>query len=50
MLQSLINEDYKVEPIIIRRGWMEFDTEEDYEKTNQWLKTGFIKNFIILEN
>jgi len=50
MLQALINEGYKVEPIIINRGWMEFDTEEDYEKADQWLKTGFIKNFIDLEN
>jgi len=49
MLQALINEGYRVDPIIISRGWMEFDTEEDYEKANLWLKDGSIKRFINIE-
>ena len=38
MLQALINEGYRVDPIMISRGWLEFDTAEDYEKYNKWLK------------
>ena len=48
MLQALINAGQKVEPIIINRGWLEFDTVEDYEKYTQWLKEGSIKRFITL--
>lgn len=48
MLQALINAGYKVEPIRITRGWMEFDNAEDYEKANSWLEDGSIKRFINL--
>lgn len=48
MLQALINAGYKVEPIIISRGWMEFDNNEDYERANSWLADGSIKRFINL--
>lgn len=46
MLQALINEGYEVRPIIISRGWLEFDCVKDYEKYNNWLKEGSIKRFI----
>jgi len=46
MLQALINNGYEVEPIIVTRGWMEFDNNEDYEKANSWLGDGSIKRFI----
>nr|MBI4157178.1 phosphocholine cytidylyltransferase family protein [Candidatus Woesearchaeota archaeon] len=46
MLQALINNGYEVEPIIVTRGWMEFDNNEDYEKANSWLEDGSIKRFI----
>ena len=32
MLQALVNAGYRVDPIIIKHGWLEFDTNEDYEK------------------
>jgi len=50
MLQAIINAGYRVDPIIIRKGWMEFDTEEDYEKANQWLKDGTLRKMIYLKN
>jgi phosphoenolpyruvate phosphomutase len=34
MLQALVNAGYRVEPIIVRRGWLEFDTVEDYDNYN----------------
>jgi len=46
MLQALINEGYEVNPIIIKHGWLEFDTVEDYEKYNDWLDSGKINHFI----
>lgn len=49
MLQALINDGCKVEPIVISRGWMEFDNVEDYEKAVDWLKSGEIKRFINLD-
>lgn len=48
MLQALINAGYKVEPIYITRGWMEFDTAEDYEKAVKWNNEGTLKRFISL--
>lgn len=48
MIQAIINAGYRVDPIIISHGWMEFDTVEDYEKAVDWIKTGKIKKFINL--
>lgn len=45
MLQALVNAGYRVDPIIIKRGWLEFDTEEDYEKYTFWLKEDKLKEF-----
>ncbi len=45
MLQALINAGQEVKPIIIQRGWLEFDTVEDYEKYTQWLKEGSLGKF-----
>lgn len=50
MLQALINEGYKVDPIIIQKGWLEFDTKEDYERAIKWKKEGSLNRFINLEN
>ena len=49
MLQAIINAGYKVEPIKIKRGWLEFDTEKDYEKYNKWLKENTLKRFFDFE-
>jgi len=50
MLQALINKGYEVKPIKIQKCWMEFDTKEDYEKANNWIKSDFINKFINLDN
>lgn len=47
MLQALINAGHEVKPIVIDRGWLEFDTVEDYEKYNRWLEEGTLSRFII---
>ncbi len=49
MLQALINAGQEVKPVIISRGWLEFDTVEDYEKYNMWLKEGSITQFFSFE-
>jgi len=45
LLQALINDGQTLQPITIRRGWLEFDTEEDYEKYSQWLQQGTLYRF-----
>lgn len=49
LLQSWINHGWKVMANKIKRGWMEFDTNEDYENAQTWAKTGQLKKFIGLE-
>ena len=46
LLQELINEGQTIHPIPINRGWLEFDTEEDYENYNKWHKEGVISRFV----
>lgn len=46
MLQALVNEGYRVDPIRIKHGWMEFDTTFDFERANEWDKNGNLKRFI----
>ncbi len=48
MLQALINAGQEVKPIIIDRGWLEFDTVEDYERYTKWLEEGTLKRFMNL--
>lgn len=45
MLQAIINAGYRVDPIIIKHGWLEFDTIDDYEKYNKWLSTRELDRF-----
>lgn len=45
ILQAIINEGFKVKPIAINRGWLEFDTENDYEKYNEWLEKNTMNGF-----
>ncbi|MFH1500735.1 MAG: gamma-glutamyl-gamma-aminobutyrate hydrolase family protein [archaeon] len=49
ILQALVNEGYKVSPILIKRGWLEFDTNEDYENYTKWLQQGILKRFVKLD-
>ena len=45
MLQELIDEGYDVNPIVIRRGWLEFDNVDDYERYHNWVIEGSISKF-----
>tara|TARA_Y100000310_G_scaffold345402_1_gene464522 strand:- start:30231 stop:31034 length:804 start_codon:yes stop_codon:yes gene_type:complete len=45
MIQALINSGVEVKPVTIQRGWLEFDTVEDYEKYTQWLQDGSLGRF-----
>lgn len=44
-LQHLINNNFDVRAIKIERGWLEFDTNEDYEQALEWNKTGTLEKF-----
>ena len=45
LLQAFINSGHRIDPIIIKRGWLEFDTQEDYERYNQWLEEDSLGRF-----
>ncbi len=49
LLQAIINSGHIVMPIRITRGWLEFDTEQDYERYSQWLQDGTLKRFFDFE-
>ena len=44
-LQCLIDNQILVEAITISHGWLEFDTNEDYEKAVQWAENGTLQRF-----
>lgn len=44
-LQKIINNNQEVLPIRIERGWLEFDTNEDYENIINMDKTGQLSQF-----
>ena len=48
LLQQLINEGQQINPILVERGWLEFDTEEDYENYYNWYGSGTLQRFIKL--
>lgn len=50
MLQALIDAGCKVKPIIIRRGWLEFDTVEDIEKVTLWIRQGSLGRFFSFDS
>lgn len=50
LLQALINAGSRVEPIYISRGWLEFDTVEDYERATSWNNDRKLDKFIKLDN
>ncbi|MFA6035798.1 MAG: hypothetical protein WC759_02470, partial [Candidatus Micrarchaeia archaeon] len=49
MLQELIDRRIPVTAVHTSHGWMEFDTNEDYEKALEWMKQGTIRKFINFE-
>lgn len=48
LLQAIIENGNKVKAECFKGGWIEFDTNEDYERICQWVQTGEIGNFINL--
>ena len=50
LLQAWIDNGWKVMANKINRGWMEFDTVEDYELALKWAKEDSLRRFIILED
>ncbi|OGN29998.1 MAG: hypothetical protein A3A33_01595 [Candidatus Yanofskybacteria bacterium RIFCSPLOWO2_01_FULL_49_25] len=46
MLQAIIDDGHRVDPIYIKRGWLEFDTVADYERVRAWDREGTLKRFI----
>lgn len=48
LLNALIQEGKQVKAIHFNNGWIEFDTNEDYEKACEWEESGKLKNLICL--
>lgn len=48
MLQAAIDQGYKVHALKCKNGWIEFDTNEDYEKALTWYKDGTLRELINL--
>ncbi len=49
LLNALIQSGHPVKAIRFNSGWVEFDTNEDYEKACQWAADGsIIKKFLSL--
>ena len=46
LLQALIIDGIEVNPIVTKKGWLEFDTESDYENYLKWYKNGSLGRFI----
>lgn len=46
LLNALIESDYIVKARRFCNGWIEFDTNEDYEQACKWLEDGSISEFI----
>ncbi|MCX6749301.1 MAG: phosphocholine cytidylyltransferase family protein [Candidatus Pacearchaeota archaeon] len=49
ILQAIINSGFKIWPLHIFGGWLEFDTVNDYELANRWLKEGILNKFIRID-
>ena len=49
LLQAIIDSGAKVDSLEIAKGWLEFDTVDDYEEAIWWVKDGSIKRFLNVE-
>lgn len=49
LLNAIIQLQGSVKAVHFQNGWIEFDTNEDYEKACQWLKDGSINKLIKVE-
>lgn len=48
MLQELIERGVNARVVHTRRGWMEFDTVEDYQRARRWHESGELHKFICI--
>ena len=46
LLNALIEDNYSVKAIRFQNGWIEFDTNEDYENALAWVNDGTISDLI----
>ena len=46
LLNALIESGQEVKAVHFHNGWVEFDTNEDYEKALEWEKTGVLSRFL----
>jgi choline kinase len=47
-LQALIDRDVPIHAHLVRRGWLEFDSTEDYQKALDWHREGSLGDFFRL--
>lgn len=47
LLNALIQDGKKIKAIHFNNGWIEFDTNEDYEKATEWVADGSIKKIYV---
>lgn len=48
LLQALIEGKELIHAVSFHHGWIEFDTNEDYEVACQWAQSGYLERFIKL--
>ena len=48
LLQALIEENEPVQAVTFHHGWIEFDTNEDYETACRWAEEGSLSQFVTL--
>ncbi len=48
LLQALIEEKERVKAVSFQHGWIEFDTNEDYETACGWAEDGTLSRFVAL--
>ena len=48
LLQALIEEKEAVKAVSFQHGWIEFDTNEDYETACGWAGDGTLNKFVTL--
>ncbi len=45
MIQAMIDDKVNVQAIKIERGWIEMDTEEDFQLYHEWIRNGIMRSF-----
>ena len=48
LLQALIEERERIQAVPFHHGWIEIDTNEDYETACQWTRDGTLARFVDL--